>query len=118
MNWCNVKPFCGEIVAIKPRSNTMSTNDNNRTRWTDERLDRFADSVSELREEVSELREGLSETKDSIDGLRITAQALLQLAAQSQEADRQRQEEIRQINERLDIQQGQIRVLLEKLIGS
>jgi hypothetical protein len=39
-------------------------------RWTDEMLDQLASSVTEV--------------KDSIDGLRITAQALLQLAAQSQ----------------------------------
>ena len=89
----------------------MNTNGNNRARWTDERLDRLAESVSEL-------REGLSDTKDSVDGLRATAQALLQIAAQNQQADRERQAEIRQINERLDVQQGQIRVLLEKLIGS
>ena len=103
----------------------MNTNGNNRARWTDERLDQLAESVSELRgsaselrESVSELREGLSDTKDSVDGLRVTAQALLQIAAQNQQADRERQKEIRQINERLDVQQGQIRVLLEKLIGS
>jgi hypothetical protein len=39
-------------------------------RWTDEMLDELASSVTEV--------------KDGIDGLRITAQALLQLAAQSQ----------------------------------
>ena len=96
----------------------MNTNGDNRARWTDERLDQLAESVSELRESVSELREGLSDTKDSVDGLRVTAQALLQIAAQNQQADRERQAETRQINERLDVQQGQIRVLLEKLIGS
>lgn len=96
----------------------MNTNDNTRARWTDERLDRLAESVSELSGSVSELRGGLSDTKNSVDGLRVTAQALLQIAAQNQQADRDRQEEIRQINERLEVQQGQIRVLLEKLIGS
>jgi hypothetical protein len=39
-------------------------------RWNDEMLDELASSVTEV--------------KDGIDGLRITAQALLQLAAQSQ----------------------------------
>ena len=60
-------------------------------RWTDEMLDNLAESVSELREDVSELREGISElregiseVKDSVDGIRITAQALLQIAAQHQ----------------------------------
>jgi len=94
----------------------MNTNGDNRPRWTDERLDQLSDSVSELRESVSELRVGLAETKDSIDGLRLTAQALLQVAAQNQQADRDRQEEIRNINERLDVQQGQIKVLLEHLL--
>ena len=47
-------------------------------RWTDEMLDELASSVSEL-------RESMTEVKDGIDGLRITAQALLQLAAQNQQ---------------------------------
>ena len=53
-------------------------------RWNDEMLDELGSSVSELRESVSELRESVTEVKDGIDGLRITAQALLQLATQSQ----------------------------------
>ena len=67
-------------------------------RWNDEMLDGLASTVTELRESTTELREGLTElrksttelresvteVKDGIDGLRITAQALLQLAAQSQ----------------------------------
>ncbi|MBO1064386.1 MULTISPECIES: hypothetical protein [Nostocales] len=47
-------------------------------RWNDEMLDELASSVSEL-------RESMTEVKDGIDGLRITAQALLQLAAQNQQ---------------------------------
>jgi len=54
-------------------------------------LDELASSVSELKESMtelrgstSELRESVTEVKDGIDGLRITAQALLQVAAQSQ----------------------------------
>lgn len=159
----------------------MSTNGDQRMRWTDERLDHFANSVADLRESsnqqrlsIQELREssnqqrlsienlressnqqrlsiqdlrdnainlrndvigiveGIAETNDSIDGMRLTTQALLQVAAQHQQAERQRQEEmelsrqemrevqqeIREINERLDVQQGQIRVLLEKLLSS
>jgi hypothetical protein len=65
---------------------------------------------------IAELRERIAETNNSVDGLRVTAQALLQLAAQSQQAERDRQEEIRNINERLDVQQGQIKVLLEYLL--
>jgi methyl-accepting chemotaxis protein len=67
-------------------------------RWNDGMLDEFASSVTELRESTTELRESttelresttelresVTEVKDGIDGLRITAQALLQLAAQSQ----------------------------------
>jgi len=47
-------------------------------RWNDEMLDELASSVSEL-------RESMTEVKDGIDGLRVTAQALLQLAAQNQQ---------------------------------
>ncbi|MEA5576627.1 hypothetical protein [Anabaena sp. UHCC 0451] len=47
-------------------------------RWNDEMLDELASSVSEL-------RESMTEVKDGIDGLRITAQTLLQLAAQNQQ---------------------------------
>jgi uncharacterized coiled-coil DUF342 family protein len=124
----------------------MDTNSNPPRRWTDDRLDRLADSVSQLhedvselhvgistlreevselrvdistlREEVSELRVGLSETKEGLDSLRITAQALLQLAAQHQQAERQRQDEMKNINERLDVQQGQIKILLERLLST
>jgi len=53
-------------------------------RWNDGMLDELASSVTELRESVTELRGSVTEVKDGIDGLRITAQALLQLAAQSQ----------------------------------
>jgi hypothetical protein len=88
----------------------METNGNGRPRWTDERLDRLADSVAEL-------REGLAESKDSIDGLRVTCQALLQIAAQNQQAEQEHREENRLINERLDVQQGQIRILLERLLS-
>jgi methyl-accepting chemotaxis protein len=67
-------------------------------RWNDGMLDELASSVTELRESTTELRESttelresttelresVTEVKDGIDGLRITAQALLQLAVQSQ----------------------------------
>jgi uncharacterized protein YoxC len=80
-------------------------------RWTDEMVDALAASVTELRESMrenatelrestrattSELRESIAEVRDSVDGLRITAQALLQVAAQSQrdmEAMKERQAE-------------------------
>ncbi|GFE68701.1 hypothetical protein [Chroococcus sp. FPU101] len=60
-------------------------------RWTDEMLNDLAVSVIELRESVNTLRDsvlntrkGLDTVGDSVDGLRITAQALLQVAAQHQ----------------------------------
>ncbi len=46
-------------------------------RWTDEMLDELASTVGEMRESINEV-------KDSVDGLRVTAQALLQVAAQTQ----------------------------------
>lgn len=58
-------------------------------RWNDEMLDDLASSVTELRESITGV-------KDSIDGLRVTAQALLQVAAQNQremELIKQRQAE-------------------------
>ncbi len=79
-------------------------------RWTDVMVDELASSVSEMRESVSEMgesmgemgesmgemRESMGEMRESIDGLRITAQALLQVAAQNQrdmELIKQRQAE-------------------------
>ena len=59
-------------------------------------LDDLASSVTELRESITEVRESITEVKDSIDGLRVTAQALLQVAAQNQremELIKQRQAE-------------------------
>ena len=65
-------------------------------RWTDQMLDELASSVNELREGMSEIKDSVDGLKDSVDGLRVTSQALLQLAAQSQqdmELMKQRQEE-------------------------
>ncbi|MGL5063342.1 MAG: hypothetical protein ACRC62_25460 [Microcoleus sp.] len=46
-------------------------------RWTDEMLDKSALNFREVRDSITKMR-------DSIDGLRVTAQALLQVATQSQ----------------------------------
>ncbi|MGK7885068.1 MAG: hypothetical protein AB4057_10650 [Crocosphaera sp.] len=54
-------------------------------RWNDEMLDELASSVGEMKESITEMRESISEVKDSVDGLRVTAQALLQVAAQTQQ---------------------------------
>jgi outer membrane murein-binding lipoprotein Lpp len=75
-------------------------------RWTDEMLDELTSDVKELTSTVNELSSDVkeltstvhevsstvnelsstvNEVSDSVDGLRITAQALLQIAAQSQQ---------------------------------
>jgi predicted nuclease with TOPRIM domain len=74
-------------------------------RWTDEMLDEFASSVTEL-------REGITDVKDGIDGLRITSQALLQVAAQSQrdmEAMKERQTDLEQRHAEFEQQQAELR---------
>lgn len=70
-------------------------------RWTDRMLDELTSSVSEMRGSMTEMqgsmteiRESIVEIRDSIDGLRITAQALLQVAAQSQQKMNRFEEEI------------------------
>jgi methyl-accepting chemotaxis protein len=54
-------------------------------RWTDTMLDELASTVRETSSDVKELTSTVHEVSDSVDGLRITAQALLQIAAQSQQ---------------------------------
>ncbi|MFN7338971.1 MAG: hypothetical protein ACK5TF_04600 [bacterium] len=121
----------------------MTRRDGERTRWTDEMLDELADSVSELRESVSEvkdsvselresvsevrdsvselresvseLRESVSEVKDSVDGVRITAQALLQIAAQQQRENEARQAEIAEIRQRQEESDKRFEVLLSEV---
>jgi fumarate hydratase class II len=55
-------------------------------RWTDEMLDELASSVERV--------------NDSVDGLRITAQALLQVAAQNQRKMEQFEQEIELMKQR------------------
>ena len=86
----------------------MTKRDGERTRWTDEMLDQLADSVSELRESVSEVRE-------SVDGVRITAQALLQIAAQQQRENEARQAEIAEIRQRQEESDKRFEVLLSEV---
>ncbi|MCU0537856.1 MAG: hypothetical protein MUD14_28560 [Hydrococcus sp. Prado102] len=104
-------------------------------RWTDEMLDELASSVGELRESVGELRESVGELRESVgelrggmgdlqetvgdlrdgvDGIRITAQALLQVAAQSQrdmELIKQRQAEN---DERFNVLLEEVRFLIRR----
>ncbi|MFM7792449.1 MAG: hypothetical protein ACKO90_31585 [Microcystis panniformis] len=86
----------------------MTRRDGERTRWTDEMLDELADSVSEVKDSVSELR-------DSVDGVRITAQALLQIAAQQQRENEARQAEIAEIRQRQAESDKRFEVLLSEV---
>jgi methyl-accepting chemotaxis protein len=93
----------------------MTKRDGERTRWTDEMLDELADSVSEIKESVSELRESVSDIKDSVEGVRLTAQALLQIAAQQQrnmDEMRQRQEES---DKRFEVLLSEVRYLIQQI---
>jgi methyl-accepting chemotaxis protein len=93
----------------------MTKNHEGRTQWTDEMLDELADSVSGLRGSVSELRESVSEVRDSVDGVRLTAQALLEIAAQQQrnmDEMRQRQEES---DKRFEVLLSEVRYLIQQI---
>ncbi|MCA2716815.1 MULTISPECIES: hypothetical protein [Microcystis] len=93
----------------------MTKNHEGRTQWTDEMLDELADSVSGLRGSVSELRESVSEVRDSVDGVRLTAQALLEIAAQQQrnmDEMRQRQEES---DKRFEVLLSEVRYLIRQI---
>ncbi|TRV58149.1 MAG: hypothetical protein EWV53_19410 [Microcystis panniformis Mp_MB_F_20051200_S9] len=76
---------------------------------------RYRNSVSELRESVSELRESVSEVRESVDGVRITAQALLQIAAQQQRENEARQAEIAEIRQRQEESDKRFEVLLSEV---
>jgi chromosome segregation ATPase len=91
-------------------------------RWNDEMLDELAstvtdlrESASDLRESVSDLRESVTEVKDSVDGLRITAQALLQVAAQSQSRMDHFDEEMDLLKQRQAESDQRFNVLLEEV---
>jgi len=79
----------------------MTKRDGERTRWTDEMLDELADSVSELR--------------DSVEGLQLTAQALLQIAAQQQRENEARQAEIAETRQRQEESDKRFEVLLSEV---
>jgi methyl-accepting chemotaxis protein len=84
-------------------------------RWNDEMLDELASTVTELRESVSDLRESVTEVKDSVDGLRITAQALLQVATQSQSRMDRFDEEMELLKQRQAESDQRFNVLLEEV---
>ena len=74
-------------------------------RWNDEMLDELASSVTELRKSVTEV-------KDSVDGLRITTQALLQLAAQSQQEMTLMKERQAESDQRFNVLLEEVRFLI------
>ena len=77
-------------------------------RWTDEMLDELASTVGEMRNSISEV-------KDSVDGLRVTAQALLQVAAQTQRRMDMFEEEMELMKQRQTESDQRFNVLLEEV---
>ncbi|MCC5634732.1 hypothetical protein LC593_02485 [Nostoc sp. CHAB 5844] len=73
------------------------------------------EGLTELRESVTELREGLTDVKDSVDGLRITAQALLQVAAQNQSRMDRFEEEMTLMKQRQAESDQRFNTLLEEV---
>ena len=69
--------------------------------WTDEMLDELSSSVTEI--------------KDSVDGLRLTAQALLQVAAQNQNRMDHFDEEIELVRQRQAESDQRFNILLEEV---
>ncbi len=109
-------------------------------RWTDEMLDELAsslaeqrdsvntlrdsvntqrDSINTLRDSVNTQRDGLDTVQDSIDGLRVTAQALLQVAAQHQQEmelmKERHQQEIELMKQRQAENDARFNTLLEEV---
>lgn len=90
-------------------------------RWTDEMLDELASSVADLRESVAELRGGMgdlqesvADLRDGVDGIRITAQALLQVAAQSQRETELLQQRQAENDERFNVLLEEVRYLIRR----
>jgi uncharacterized coiled-coil DUF342 family protein len=77
-------------------------------RWTDEMLDELASNFREVRESITEMR-------DSIDGLRVTAQALLQVAAQSQSRMDRFDEDLELMKQRQAESDARFNILLEEV---
>lgn len=71
-------------------------------------LDELASSVGEIRDSITEIRDG-------IDGLRVTAQALLQLAAQNQRRMEQFEQELELTRQRQAENDERFNVLLEEV---
>jgi methyl-accepting chemotaxis protein len=103
------------LIIKKGEKSAMTGSSAGHLRWTNEMLDELADSVSGLRGSVSELRESVSEVRDSVDGVRLTAQALLEIAAQQQrnmDEMRQRQQES---DKRFEVLLSEVRYLIRQI---
>ncbi len=98
-------------------------------RWTDEMLDELTSDVKELTSTVNELSSTVNELSstvnevsstvnelsDSVDGLRITAQALLQVAAQNQQRMDMFDQELELTKQRQAESDQRFNVLLEEV---
>jgi len=91
-------------------------------RWNDEMLDELASTVSdmkgsitEMRDSITDVRDSITDVRDSVDGLRITAQALLQIAAQSQTRMDRFEEEMALMKQRQAESDQRFNVLLEEV---
>ncbi|MEA5536244.1 hypothetical protein [Crocosphaera sp. XPORK-15E] len=84
-------------------------------RWTDEMIDGLASSMGEMKESITEMRESITEIRDSVDGLRVTAQALLQVAAQNQRRMDMFDEEIELVKRRQAENDERFNILLEEV---
>ena len=84
-------------------------------RWTDEMLDELASNFREVRESITEMRDSITDVRDSIDGLRVTAQALLQVAAQNQRRMDQFDRELELMKQQHAESDARFNVLLEEV---
>jgi hypothetical protein len=64
---------------------------------------------------MTEMRESIIEIRDTVDGLRVTAQALLQVAAQNQRRMDMFEEEIELVKQRQAENDERFNVLLEEV---
>lgn len=71
--------------------------------------------LDELASNFREVRESITEIRDSIDGLRVTAQALLQVAAQNQRRMDQFDRELELMKQQHAENDARFNVLLEEV---
>ncbi|WP_009631041.1 hypothetical protein [Synechocystis sp. PCC 7509] len=86
-------------------------------RWTDERLDNLASTVSELRTSTSELSTSVTELRVSATETRLTAEALLQTVVIHQSNFETLVTEIRDIKSELRGLRTETHRILDHLFG-